>query len=241
MKGYGLARLFYRRGARALLWRLPPAWRARLGEPWLRLARRCFPQIEARSIEELLLEPPGQAGLPAWTRPELSALAELEPALAPLADGRLQPPPCRIPWGLTYVGRYYARARRRLRGRYRCIVLGGGDCPPTLPAGLPRPTLLVDVAADRRWRRLARAHGVDYLPLPPDWLREEEHAAVLARVLLQCAPEVTLCLPHPLIARCVERHGRALAAVTRLALVPDEDSSVNGPHPAAHPSTHRHP
>ena len=222
MSMYSLVRAVYRWADRVIVSRLPGQIMLRKG--MFRLARAAFPsRIQARSAGEFIGTAPGRraisAQLPAWARAEVAALAEFEPALSALVGERAALEPYFIPWDLDYVGKRYAEVRRQLAGPYACMVLSGAGAysvDMVMLAAMPRPLAIVDVAGDAGLAALAAAAGADYVALPAQHLDSNDHCAVLARLVLQVAPGEVRLTPHPLVQRCVQRHGRAMASVSIL-------------------------
>jgi len=219
---YALMRTIYRWGDRALVQRLPEAWRTRAYAVMFRVARRLFPaRIAARSAGEFAGGPASRHAvldrLPAWAHREVEALVALEPLLAPLVGDGTPVERYVIPWDMNYVGHRYALARRQLGHAYACMVFAGGDVAPADAArwaGCGRPLAVIDVDAAPATARLAQEVGADYVALPAGDLDMNDHCAVLARLALQCAPRQLRHYRHPVIDACIARHGLALASVT---------------------------
>jgi hypothetical protein len=230
MSTYATVRAVYRWVDRAIVSRLPGQTILRKG--MFHLARAVFPgRIQARSAGEFIGTAPGRraisARLPAWARAEVAALAAFEPALSALVGEGAAIEPYFIPWDLDYVGKRYAQVRRQLAGSYACMVLSGAGASAVdmvMLAAMPRPLAVVDVAGDAGLAALAAAAGADYVALPAEYLDSNDHCAVLARLVLQVAPDEVRLTPHPLVQRCVQRHGLAMASVS--SLVPAGGSSV---------------
>lgn len=223
MSIYTLARGAYRWADRALLRHVPEAWDLRLRAALLRVARRLFPaHITARSATEFANSAPSrraqEAHLPEWARAEVEALAQIEPALGALVRDDIPVERYVIPWDLTYVGHRYALARRQLHGEYACFLFAGGretGITADALAALPRPLAVIDVDGATALADVVRTAGADYVALPVDALDVNDYCAVLARLVLQLAPRELRCAAHPLVARCLERHGLALASVSQ--------------------------
>lgn len=221
MSAYGFVRRLYRWSDRAVLARLPAGAQAQLRNVLFRLARRAFPaRIQARSPVEFATGAPSRkeapVHLPEWAQAEVRELVALEPALAPLVgdDARLES--YVVPWDLTYVGRRYAEARRALRGGYRSLVFVrgmDGDLAAAL-RGVPGPMAIIDVADCAGEGALPAT--VDCVRLPAQQLDANDHCAMLARLVLQLAPNELYYAPDALLERCIERHGRAMASVACL-------------------------
>lgn len=222
MRLYSAVRFIYRWADWAVLRHLPG--QARLQASLWRLARRLFPtRIQARSPGEFAGPSSGAAGaprrLPAWTEAEIATLAQYEPLLDRLTGPGASVEAYGIPFDMNYVGQRYATARRQLTDTYACLVLSGaGSCAVDMPmlAAAPKPLAIIDLAGDAGQARLAQAVGADYVALPAEYLDRNDHVAVLARLILQVAPAELLVAPDPIVEYCLERHGRALATVTRL-------------------------
>lgn len=223
---YSLIRATYRRLDRRILAHLPGQTTLRAG--MFRLARAVFPgRIKARSTTEFISAAPGRkaasAPLPVWAQSEVAALVAIEPALAALVADDAALVPYFVPWDLDYVGKRYAQARRQLTGAYACMVLSGAGASAVdmvMLASMPRPLAVIDVVGDAGVAALAAAAGADYVALPAEHLDSNDHCAVLAKLVLQVAPGELRTAPHPLIQRCIERHGRAMASVSKLVLAP---------------------
>lgn len=224
MSAYSSLRFIYRWVNRVLLKSLPAAWAHGLRVLMFRVARRLFPdRIKARSAMEFAGtvsdRQAAAACLPAWAQAEVRLLAQLDPALnALVADGACVEPYF-IPWDLNYVGLRYADARRRLSGNYACVALLGSPVAAmdmTVLAAAARPLAVIDVDGDAGVAQIASAAGADYLALPAAQLDTNDHCAVLARLVLQLAPGEVRYLPHPLVEQCMQRHGLAMASVSRL-------------------------
>lgn len=222
---YRLIRSAYRWSDRAVVQRLPAAWRERLQGLLFGLARRAFPaRISARSPREFVA---GSAGgqpacgpLPAWARAEVRALAELEPQLAALGEDDAALEHYVIPWDMRYVGQRYAAARHQLRAGYACMLFMGGDVDSLgveSLAACARPLAIIDVDDVPATAQRAREIGADYVALPAGELDMNDHCAVLARLALQCAPRQLLHVAHPVLDACIQRHGLALASVAEVA------------------------
>lgn len=226
MTVYAIARSLYHATDRVLIRHLPG--HDRVQACLWRIARRLFPdRIKARSASEFapLAERRAAAPsrLPAWAEPEVAELSRYEPLLAKLVGADAVVEPYFIPWDMNYVGRRYADARRQLTGHYACLVLSGAggeavDMP--MLCSVPRPLAVIDVVGDARLAALVRAAGADYVALPAEHLDANDHCAVLARLVLQLAPDELLPTPNPVVVRCLERHGRALATVSKLRPLP---------------------
>ena len=63
---------------------------------------------------------------------------------------------------------------------------------------------------------MAHVVEADYLTLPTEQLDSNDHCAVLARLVLQLAPGQVRYVRHPLLERCIQRHGLAMASVSKL-------------------------
>lgn len=188
------------------------------------LARALFPdRVKARSagefVEAARSGSPATARLPAWAESEVADLVELEPLLASLVAEDAQIELYAIPWDLNYVGQRYAEARRKLNGRFATLVLAGShdQAGKVDLRSLPRPVAVIDVSEAGDWAALAKAAGADYAALRAEYLDVTDHCAVLARLVLQLAPRAVRYLPHPIIDRCLDQHGKAMASVTALA------------------------
>lgn len=219
---YALVRAAYRWFDRVIVAHLPGQTRLRQG--LFHLARSLFPdRIQARSAGEFIGTSPARkaqpARLPDWARNEVAQLVAIEPALAPLVTDDSPLEAYFIPWDMDYVGKRYAAARRQLRGPYACMVLSGGQASAVdsvMLAAMPRPLAIIDVVGTAGVATLATAAGVDYVALPAEHLDSNDHAAVLARLVLQLAPGEVRVTPHPAVQRCLARHGLAMASVSRL-------------------------
>lgn len=219
---YALVRAVYRWLDRVIVSRLPGQTRLRQG--MFHLARRLFPdRIQARSAGEFINTSPARraqpARLPDWARDEVARLVQIEPALAPLVADNAALEAYSIPWDLDYVGKRYAAVRRQLHGPYACMVLSGGQASAvdmTMLAAMPRPLAVIDVVGDAGVAALAVAANADYVTLPAEHLDSNDHCSVLARLVLQLAPGEVRVTPHPMVRRCVARHGLAMASATRL-------------------------
>jgi hypothetical protein len=223
MSVYTLVRAIYRFGDKVLLGRLPATAQARVRSVLFPLARRSFPEkITARSVGEFAVSAPSRKAasrrLPPWAEAEVAVLAQLEPELMPLVGEQASLEPYVIPWDMKYVGTRYANARRQLHGNYACFVLLGGDgsADPEVLASAPRPLAVIDLGGDETVASMARAAAADYVALPAEHLDANDHCAVLARLVLQLAPRLVCHAPHPVLDRCIERHGLALASVSEL-------------------------
>lgn len=225
MSAYSTVRALYRWADRTLLRRLPDGAQQKVQGALFKLARKAYPRrITARSTSEFSGEAARQQAaapteLPAWAAADVRAQLGLEPGLAPLVDPQKTVEPYFIPWDMDYVGRRYAQARRELAGPYASMVLlgaGSAYVDPAQLAHLPRPLAIVDVDGDAGLARRAGALEIPYVALPAEHLDSNDHCAVLARLVLQLAPGQMHYAPHPLLLRCVERHGNAMASVTRL-------------------------
>lgn len=236
---YTLARAVYRWLDRAIVNRLPGQTRVRHG--MFHVARRLFPKhIQARSAGEFIGASPARRAqpvrLPEWAREEVAQLVQIEPALAPLvaADAALEA--YFIPWDLDYVGKRYAAARRQLHGPYACIVLSGAQASAVdmvMLAAMPQPLAVIDVVGDDDVAALSRAVGADYVALPAEHLDSNDHCSVLARLVLQVAPKQVRFTPHPLVQRCIARHGLAMASASALLDVSGAPMPCqSGPAPA---------
>lgn len=224
MSVYAIARFLYRWTDRLLLRHLPGKDRVRAGV-W-RLARGVFPtRIKARSASEFSSprRAASPARLPDWAEAEVAELARYEPLLTPLVGPGAVVERYHIPWDMNYAGRRYAETRRQLRGTYSCLVLSGAGANAVdmvMLDAVPRPLAIIDVVGDKNLAALARAAGVQYIACPAEHLDSNDHCALLARLVLQVAPTQVLSTPHPTVARCIERHGRAMAAVSQLLPLP---------------------
>lgn len=223
MSAYAFVRTIYRFGDRVLLRWLPASARSRVQGVLFRLARGTYPErIEARSVAEFAGNAPSNKlaasrRLPPWAEAEVAALVDLEPELAALIGEQASLEPYFIPWDMTYVGVRYANARRQLAGDYASFVLAGsGRIDAAVLADVPRPLAVIDIDADGTVAAMARTAGADYVALPAENLDQNDHCAVLARLVLQLAPRQLRHARHPLLDRCIERHGLALASVTEL-------------------------
>lgn len=209
-----------------MLRRLPVAWENCLRALMFRVARRLFPdRIKARSAMEFAGtvsdRQAASACLPAWAQAEVRLLAQLDPALNALVADDASVEPYFIPWDLNYVGVRYADARRRLSGDYACVALLGSQSATmdvTMLAASARPLAVIDVDGDAGIAHMASAAGADYLALPAAQLDTNDHCAVLARLVLQLAPDEVRYAPHTLLEQCMQRHGLAMASVSRLVL-----------------------
>lgn len=216
-------RAAYRLCDRMLLKRLPRTWDHRLRALMFAMARRLFPErIKARSVSEFSrtasLRKTGSARLPAWAESEVAALVELEPALSGLVAEDASLEPYVIPWDLNYVGRRYADARRGLAGNYTCMMLVGASGAIDLNAlrTLAQPLAIVDVDGIAGLQQMAKAAGADYVVLHAEHLDMNDHSALLARLVLQLAPGQVGIARHPLLDYLVERHGLAMASVSKI-------------------------
>ena len=222
MSAYSLVRSVYRWIDKLLLKHLPAE--ARLRGLIFRVARRLFPgRITARSAGEFAGNAPSRQGalehLPAWARAEVATLARLEPSLHALLGDDASVEPYLVPWDLNYVGLRYANVRRQLTGDYACFVLlaGGASAVDTaMLASAPRPLAVIDLDDDAEIANMAHVVEADYLTLPTDQLDSNDHCAVLARLVLQLAPGQVRYVRHPLLERCIQRHGLAMASVSKL-------------------------
>lgn len=229
MSFYRVARAIYRASDRFILGRLPARWEWRLRAVIVGVARRCFPsRIQARSAGELAAgsasRGPG-ATLPAWAVDEVRQLSVWEPALRSLYDGSASVEAYVIPWDATYVGKRYAAARRQLDVGFGAFVLADAGRLPeaqTLTA-LPGPLAIIDSSPDAVGGPLAAALGARHVWLPAGHLDLKDHCAVIARLVLQCAPRELAYLHGELADACVARHGLAMRSATTLrALEPDQ-------------------
>lgn len=242
MSMYAIARSIYHATDRALLRHLPGQDRVQ-AFLW-RVARGMFPaRIKARSASEFAPPAARRAALPprlpAWAESEIAELARYEPLLEKLVGVDALIEPYFIPWDMNYVGRRYIDARRQLAGRYACVALSGcGPHAVDMPMlhSLPKPLAIIDVAGDGKLEALARAAAADYVALPPEHLDANDHCAVLARLVLQLAPAELLPTPEPIVVRCLQRHGLALATVTRVRPLPACVSGDGGSTAAVEPS-----
>lgn len=225
MIGYRLARTLYRGIDRYLVRALPSGMGQRVRTVVLRMARLVFgAHIRARTVGEFTAglnasnAPP--AHLPDWAVCEIGMLVQFEPALAALAAPEAQVEAYTIPWDKTYLGDRYASARRQLGHGYAAMVLAGSGTQDDVAACLTwsaRPLAVIDVDAEPTLRELAQGAGADYLALPAGDLDVNDHAALLVRLILQLHPTEVRYAQHPFLDVCRERHGLAMASVTRLA------------------------
>jgi hypothetical protein len=171
------------------------------------------------------------ARLPAWAESEVAGLVELEPLLASLVAEDAQVEPYAIPWDMNYVGLRYADARRALSGRFATLVLVGAHAPGEKYdlRSLPRPMAIIDVGDEGAWAEPAKVIGADYAALRAEYLDTTDHCAVLARLVLQVAPGEVRYLPHPIIDRCLDQHGAAMASVTTLVPMEADETTGSGP------------
>lgn len=224
MSVYLIVRSVYRWCDRVLLRHLSDGTDMRLRAPMFRLARRLFPErIAARSVGEFAGASSGRKlnapGLPAWAQTEVATLAQLEPSLEALLAKDAALEPYFIPWDLNYVGLRYANARRQFTGDYACLGLAGSGASAAdieALADSARPLAIIDVDGDVELARLVRAMKLDYLALPAEHLDANDHCAVLARLVLQIAPLQVRYMQHPILERCIQRHGVAMASVTKV-------------------------
>lgn len=221
MSVFSVVRAIHRQADQVLLRHLPEQARTQAGL-W-RAARWLFPsRVKARSPGEFVAsarrgEKP--ARLPAWMEPEIAALVEFEPSLAALVGPGAAVEAYLIPWDMNYVGMRYAAVRHQLGDHYACIALSGAGAHAVdmvMLESAPRPLAVIDVVGDERLAALARAAGVDYAALPAGDLDSNDHCALVARLVLQIAPVEVLLTPDPVVVRCVERHGRAMASVSQV-------------------------
>jgi hypothetical protein len=222
MSVYRIARAIYRGADRFVLARLPVRWEWRARGLIVAVARRCFPaRIQARSAGELASSSVTRhhgAALPAWALAEVRELARIEPALQSLYDGSTAIEAYVIPWDSTYVGKRYAAARRQLDRGYGSFVLCDAGAEPT-PAqldGLPVPRAILDTSPDVAAGPLAARLGARHVWLPAEHLDPNDHCAVLARLILQCAPQQVAYAAGGVSEACVQRHGLALRSVSTL-------------------------
>jgi hypothetical protein len=230
---YFFVRAVYRRVDRWLLRRLPARFEERIRQIIFPLARKLFPdRVKARSAREFVgsarADKPAIARLPAWAESEVMGLVELEPMLASLVAEDAQVEPYAIPWDMNYVGLRYADARRALDGRFATLVLAGAHAQVEQYdlRSLPRPMAIIDVSDEGAWAAPAKLIGANYAALRAEYLDATDHCAVLARLVLQVAPREVRQLPDPIIDRCVDQHGAAMASVT--TLVPMETDEMAG-------------
>lgn len=234
MSMYALARATYRWVDRVIVAHLPGQVRLRQG--MFHLARRLFPdRIQARSAGEFIGASAARqtqpVQLPEWAREEVAQLVQIEPALAPLVAEHATLEAYFIPWDMDYVGKRYAAARRQLHGPYVCMVLSGAQSTAVdmvMLAAMPRPLAVIDVVGDDSLAALSKAAGVDYVALPAEHLDSNDHCAVLARLVLQLAPRQVRVTPHPVVRRCIARHGLALASTSALLEVSGAPATKDG-------------
>ena len=236
MSIYSLVRSVYRWGDRVVLKHVPAAWDARLRALMFRVARRLFPdRITARSVGEFAGTAPSRqdtAGhLPGWALAEVKELVALEPLLRPLVADDASVEAYFIPWDMNYVGLRYAAARRQLHDKYGCILLMGAAATVVDVAelaALARPLAIIDVDGAAAIAELAQVADADYLALPAEHLDLKDHCAVVARLVLQIAPQHVHHVPHPVIDQCIRWHGLAMASVTEISAWVASPSSLQG-------------
>lgn len=223
MTVYNLARATYRWCDRQLFRHLPKAWDHRLRSLMFPVARRLFrDRIKARSAGEFSATASSRkadpARLPAWAEAEVAALAELEPALSGLVGESASLERYFIPWDLNYVGRRYAAVRRQLTNNYACIILtaASADIDVKTLRAAGQPLVIIDVDGVAGAEQQARAVGAQYIAMRAEQLDMNDHSALLARLVLQLAPEQVGIARHPLLDHLVERHGVAMASVSTL-------------------------
>jgi hypothetical protein len=230
MSAYRIARAIYRGVDRLVLARLPVRWEWRARGLIVTIARRCYPnRIQARSAGELASSSATRhqgAALPAWAVDEVRELARIEPALQSLYDGSTAIEAYVIPWDSTYVGKRYAAARRQLDRGYGSFLLcdAGAELVDAQLDGLPRPRAILDSSPDAAAGPLAARLGARHVWLPAEHLDRNDHCAVLARLILQCAPQQVAYTTGGVSETCAQRHGLALRSVSTLHRL--EDASV---------------
>jgi hypothetical protein len=222
MNSYDVARALYRSVDRFFLARLPMRLEWRIRSALLALARRLFPgRIQARSAGELaagsIARKQGRS-LPAWAIAEVRELATLEPALQSLLDDTVEVEAYVIPWDATYVGRRFAEARRQLGtgaawGSF--VLMGSNPAPdPERLAALAKPLAIIDTSDEAAAGPLAAGLQARYIWLRAEHLDQNDHCAIIAKLVLQCAPREVAYAPGGVTGACIERHGLAIRSVS---------------------------
>jgi hypothetical protein len=92
----------------------------------------------------------------------------------------------------------------------------GAEPTPAQLDGLPVPRAILDTSPDAAAGPLAARLGARHVWLPAEHLDHNDHCAVLARLILQCAPQQVAYAAGGVSEACVQRHGLALRSVSTL-------------------------